>query len=529
MSDIPPGDKFRILRSLDGYKEKPGVNGQPPKPKARIFVDGRGQLDELLGDTYSGVARIESLFAVAGICAHLGLLPFVIDNHMAYTEVVRPADAPYKYLLLQKDVTALLVLLQPGFAPFVRNDGSILVELTRMLYGEKNAGAMWYDLLVGEYNKRGFVINPVDHCVVRYEGPEGICIGVMTVDDTFFIASTPIVKEYTRAMYTSRFGVEGYAMKEGDHIRHLGMNFEFVRSKRQVVIDQKEFVKEFCMSAGITRSYRTPAKDDMFEPAEQSPDLSDHARENYRSHNMSLMYLATRTYPELLPVCAVLAGRFLESTEDDRSRLDRAIGYLLADVDHCLVIRPDSLNLVGSADCSYGVHRKGESHTGHCEGFKGAGDIPDSYFSFGSGRQTIPAKSSTEGELISGNKGAEALEWTSMLFDGLGFGPNSPAKMYRNRDISDYADEDCEVLDPVQVPVLYQDNKSAIFLAVMGRGNYRNTKHIRIRYYFIRDLVQMGRLIIEWVASSLMVADLLTKGVTLAVFLTLLPKLIGCR
>ena len=432
MRDVPLDQQSRILRSLDGYKEKPGINGQAPKPKARIFVDGRDQSEELLGDTYSGVARIESLFAVTGICAHLGWLPFVVDNHMAYTEVVRPTDAPYKFLLLQKEVAALVILLQPGFAPFVRADGSMLVELTRMLYGEKNAGALWYDLLVGEYIKQGFVVNPVDHCVVRYEGPEGVCIGVMNVDDTFFIASTPAAMSYTRAMYTTRFGVKGYAMTEGDNLRHLGMNLSFDRVKRQVVIDQKEFVQEFCVAAGITRSYRTPAKEDMFEAAELSPELSTRARENYRSNNMSLMYLATRTYPELLPVCAVLAGRFLESTEDDRSRLDRAIGYLLSDAEHCLVIRPGSLNLIGSADCSYGVHRKGESHTGHCEGFKGAGDIPDCYFSFGSGRQSIPAKSSTEGELISGNKGAEALEWTGMLLDGLGFGPNSPATLYRN-------------------------------------------------------------------------------------------------
>jgi hypothetical protein len=186
----------------------------------------------------------------------------------------------------------------------------------------------------------------------------------MNVDDTFFIASTPAAMSYTRAMYTTRFGVKGYAMTEGDNLRHLGMNLSFDRVKRQVVIDQKEFVQEFCVAAGITRSYRTPAKEDMFEAAELSPELSTHARENYCSNNMSLMYLATRTYPELLPVCAVLAGRFLESTEDDRSRLDRAIGYLLSDAEHCLVIRPGSLNLIGSADCSYGVHRKGESHTG---------------------------------------------------------------------------------------------------------------------------------------------------------------------
>ncbi|MFN9938203.1 MAG: Ty1/Copia family ribonuclease HI [bacterium] len=75
--------------------------------------------------------------------------------------------------------------------------------------------------------------------------------------------------------------------------------------------------------------------------------------------------------------------------------------------------------------------------------------------------------------------------------------------------------------------ILRQDNKSTIHLIVMERGSYRNSKHIRVRECFIRDLVRDKEMVVEWQHTSLMVADLLTKGVTRAVFEALLPALIG--
>ncbi len=68
-----------------------------------------------------------------------------------------------------------------------------------------------------------------------------------------------------------------------------------------------------------------------------------------------------------------------------------------------------------------------------------------------------------------------------------------------------------------------------IHLIVSGRGSYRNSKHIRVRECFIRDLVRDGDIEVGWQHTSLMVADLMTKGATRAVFEALLPALIGKR
>lgn len=81
----------------------------------------------------------------------------------------------------------------------------------------------------------------------------------------------------------------------------------------------------------------------------------------------------------------------------------------------------------------------------------------------------------------------------------------------------------------MDAPLLYQDNASALHLVGKGRGNFKNTKHIRVRYYFIRDLVLADELKAIWQSTVDMVADLLSKGPSLAVLRHLLSKLIGRR
>ena len=236
---------------------------------------------------------------------------------------------------------------------------------------------------------------------------------------------------------------------------------------------------------------------------------------------MSLMFASTRTFPETLVTATACASRIVRATEGDMRRLLKAIVYLERDSERCLTIRPGSEVIVCSADCSYAIHEDGYSHTGVALGFAGAGDVPDCFCVFASGKQTTISKSSCHGELTAANVGADYILWARQLMEGFG-GPDAPSKLVRKG-------EEPEGSPSVAPSILRQDNKSTIHLIVMGRGSYRNSKHIRVRECFIRDLVRDREVIVEWQHTSLMVADLLTKGVTAAVFDALVPALIGRR
>jgi hypothetical protein len=72
--------------------------------------------------------------------------------------------------------------------------------------------------------------------------------------------------------------------------------------------------------------------------------------------------------------------------------------------------------------------------------------------------------------------------------------------------------------DEVEVPIkLYADNVGALFLAENASVGQR-TKHIDVRYHFIRDLVQNGTLQIIFVKTTENDADIYTKNVTGDVF-----------
>ena len=59
---------------------------------------------------------------------------------------------------------------------------------------------------------------------------------------------------------------------------------------------------------------------------------------------------------------------------------------------------------------------------------------------------------------------------------------------------------------------VYQDNQSAILLETNGiRSSTKKTKHMRVRYFFLRDRVNAGDLEIKYCPTEEMIADLLTK------------------
>lgn len=65
--------------------------------------------------------------------------------------------------------------------------------------------------------------------------------------------------------------------------------------------------------------------------------------------------------------------------------------------------------------------------------------------------------------------------------------------------------------------VLYVDNKSAIDLAKNPVFHGRS-KHIDTRYYFIRECVERGEIILKHISSERQRADVLTKALTTAWF-----------
>ena len=106
--------------------------------------------------------------------------------------------------------------------------------------------------------------------------------------------------------------------------------------------------------------------------------------------------------------------------------------------------------------------------------------------SWGSKKQQSVALSSCEAEIVAASEAAKEAIYLDRLYDELGFKESS---------------------EPMQLAL---DNKAAIDSAY-NPENHSRTKHIDRRHYFVRELVEEGRLVVPFVATADNYADFFTK------------------
>ena len=65
---------------------------------------------------------------------------------------------------------------------------------------------------------------------------------------------------------------------------------------------------------------------------------------------------------------------------------------------------------------------------------------------------------------------------------------------------------------PIEDNVILQDNKTTIHIAENGIKSYsKRSRHIKIWYFFIKDLVDSGEVRIEYCPTEKMLADFISK------------------
>ena len=149
-------------------------------------------------------------------------------------------------------------------------------------------------------------------------------------------------------------------------------------------------------------------------------------------------------------------------------------------------------------DAAYGVHPDGRSHTGSCVV---VGDLGAVHCK--SSKQQIVTKSSTEAELVALSDSAnQALHIRNFLLaQGHPCGPVT----------------------------IYQDNMSCMALIDRGRSAAERTRHIAIRYFWVKERVDKGEAVIVHMGTAAMFANLLTKPLQGVQFLAERLALTGWR
>ena len=225
----------------------------------------------------------------------------------------------------------------------------------------------------------------------------------------------------------------------------------------------------------------TPASRHLLNVNLESPKLDPARRENFHSTTAKLLYLEKRARPDLELAVSFLTTRVSDPTEQDWNKLCRVMSFLENTKDEVRVIGCDTLESIYTwIDAAYAVHDNMRSHTGGLMSM-GWGALEAK-----STKQKLNTKSSTESELVGMSDYLPYNIWWLNFLTAQGY------TIINN--------------------TIFQDNQSAIKMETNGRNSCTgNSRHISIRYFFVKDRVDKGEVKISYCPTELMLADYYTK------------------
>ena len=469
-------------------------DGTVKKTKAR-FVGGGHRQDRSLyqsSDTSSPTISLTALNVILSIATIECREVYTIDVTGAYLN----ADIEKEiYIRIPKEVSSHMIKRHPQFAIGLDGSGKIYVRLKKALYGTIEASVLWYLLLMETLVQIGFIPNPKEPCVLNMDRENSqITVGVY-VDDLLCTSKRAENLIWLANYLQSAF--DGITVHTGKKHNFLGRTIEF-GAEGIAKITMEKHITTLIDKLDISGFSAYPHSTSLFDVDVASPELDLEKKATFHSAVALLRYIADCCRPDLHPVPSFLASRVLSPTEQDFHKLVKCVKYLNSTKLLPLTLRPASgVILVAYVDAAFGVYNSTDyrSTTGAVIQLNGNTVWTKST------KQKLNAKSSTEAELIAVSDALPHVIWTRDFILEQGYS--------------------------VPPTTLLQDNLSTITMIHNGRGTSPQTRYIAVRFFWVKDRVDSGEIILEHVPSEAMLADLLTKPIQGTTFHRLRAALLG--
>ncbi|XP_042983356.1 uncharacterized protein LOC122312767, partial [Carya illinoinensis] len=359
----------------------------------------------------------------------------------------------------------------PGFENHISPNH--VFKLTKALYGLKQAPRAWYERLSGFLIEKGFSRGKIDTTLfIKYENDDILLIQIY-VDDIIFGATN----ENMCQVFAKTMQEEFEMSMMGELTFFLGLQIK--QAKSGTFINQSKYIKELLKKFGMenAKEIGTPMSPSTKLDKDESGKPVD--SKIYRGMIGSLLYLTASRPDIMFSVC--LCARFQSSPKESHLiAVKRILRYLSGTINLGLWYpKHTSFDLISYTDADYAgckIDRKSTSGACHFLGH--------ALVSWFSKKQNSVALSTAEAEYVAaGSCCAQALYMKQQLED---------FKLMYNH-----------------IPIKC-DNTSAINLS-KNPIQHSRTKHIEIRYHFLRDHVQKGDIMLEFTNTHDQLADIFTK------------------
>jgi hypothetical protein len=448
-------------------KQKFLPDGSFEKVKARLVAGGHKQVIEY-EDLYAPTININVLYMIISINTILKGDILVTDVPTAYLHAVLNEDV---YMKISKNIVDIMNVDKK----YVNGRGEITVKLNKCLYGLRQSGNQWYQTLSQLLLEIGFKQCVKEKCLF-YNIQNGHNIIMVHVDDIIAIFKCKQMElRFKTALKEKYSGIQF----ESKDIHYLGMKFEKMNDGG-TSLSQPGYIYKMLDKYKVQKEFNSPSNLDFFETFDER-EASEDEKSRYKSILMSLMYLAVRTRPDILKEVTYLAT-IVNPGPIAFGKIDRIMGYIRKTAELGIGFNSDAIVLRMYCDASYGIHYNGRSHSGIVItiGNRYCGPVLVK-----SKVQKIVTLSSTESEMVAL---VEGMQWLITLNSIL-----------------------LEIGINVSKPVVLQDNQSVLHLIKNGEGAHGRNRHMRIKWNFIKELIDSQIVDIQYCKSSDMVADLLTK------------------
>ncbi|CAA7269926.1 unnamed protein product [Cyclocybe aegerita] len=440
----------------------PGANIIGSKWVFRAKKDAAGNVvrykARLVAQGFSQVPGINYFNTFAPV-ARLASIRAVLAMVAVHDYEIHQVDVKGAYLngILTAD-EVIFMHQPPGYR--ISDSAGKVCRLLKTLYGLKQSGRRWYQRLVEIMVLLGFEQCAVDQAVFFKRRGEALVIMLVHVDDCTIVATAlPLIKafkaEVAKHVEITDLGelhwILGIEVRR-DHERHI------------IFLSQRSYIDS------IIRQYNLQDLKPLSIPMDPNVRLSS---AQSPSTTVKIAKMANIPYHEAV-------GSLMYASLEHWEAVKRIFRYLSGTKELWLSFGGDMKGLVGFADADGSMAEDHHMISGYAFLLHGGA------VSWSAKRQEIISLSTTESEYVAATQATKEALWLRSLVSEL------------------------FAID-LDTTTLFSDNQSAIALTKDHQYHAR-TKHIDIRFHFIRWIVEKGSIRLVYCPTGEMVADTLTKA-----------------
>ena len=454
------------------FRNKLDEQGIIIRNKARLVAQGYRQEEGIdYDETFAPVARLESIRIFLAYAAYKDFKVYQMDVKSAFLNGK-----------LQEEV---YVKQPPGFED--SKHPNHVYKLDKALYGLKQAPRAWYDTLSQFLTENGFTRGTIDKTLFLKNHKGSIILVQIYVDDIIFgSTNTKLCERFSKLMQSK------YEMSMmGELTFFLGLQIK--QSEKGIFICQSKYVKDLLKkydleNCSIMKTPMAPSIKLDSDPNGKSVDI-----QNYRGMIGSLLYL-TASRPDIMFSTCLCARYQANPKESHLSAVKRIFRYLKGSPNLGLWYPKDSaFELIGYSDADFaGCKIDRKSTTGGCQLLGGK------LVSWSSKKQNTVSTSTAEAEYVAAGSCCSQILWMKNQLADYGF-------------------------ELKRIPI-FCDSTSAIAIT-NNPVLHSRTKHIDVRYHFIRDHVLNENIELHFISTDYQLADIFTKPLDESRFNLLISKL----